>query len=647
MTDAAERAARGSTLDTQEPVADRADDPGRCGRTPRAHGARRPARAAGAHRRHRGLAALGRGGDRTRGRGGRLRPEGLGLAGRCAACVASCAKAAASWPSGCARSRAIRRSPSTSRTTSSPSAAAGPCSRSRLRRAAACRASCTTRPARGRRSSSSRSRRSRTRTGCARPRSPSATRWRGSSAISPRSSAGQAEQLIVLVEATAELDLVIARGTLSRGWRGALVTPSHDVVLRGARHPLLDRASAVPIDLELGSLRRARDQRAEHGRQDRGAEDARARRRALPVRPAATGGRGGAARLRRDPRRHRRRAVDRDEPLDLLRPPAEPRRDPRAGDGRVARAPRRDRRRHRPRRGCSARRGAARPPRDAGAAHRDDEPLRGAEGMGERRRRRRQRRHRDRSGDERAALHGDARPARDLPRAADGRAARAAGADRRGRARPHRAGAAAGRRARRRGRGSGARGAASFASAPPPSGGRRKRRAPKAQRAGRGAPGRDRAGAIVGGGRAAARPDAGRGGARGRAGRARGAARRDQGGAEARAGARPCRDAGRAEEGGRARPQARRGVGSSGSRVPLARPTRRAAGADRAARGGRPGRGARSRRQGDDRRDRRRRGDRARAGRPPHSRPARPASSRSRRDTGRSSRPSPPSRSGR
>ena len=67
--------------------------------------------------------------------------------------------------------------------------------------------------------------------------------------------AGQAEPLITLVRASAELDLVIARGTLSRGWRGALVTPSRDVVLRGARHPLLERTTAVPIDLELGSLR--------------------------------------------------------------------------------------------------------------------------------------------------------------------------------------------------------------------------------------------------------------------------------------------------------------------------------------------------------------------------------------------------------
>ena len=67
--------------------------------------------------------------------------------------------------------------------------------------------------------------------------------------------ASQAEELTTIVAATAELDLVLARGAVSRGWRGALVTESHDVVLRGARHPLLDRASAVPIDLELGRLR--------------------------------------------------------------------------------------------------------------------------------------------------------------------------------------------------------------------------------------------------------------------------------------------------------------------------------------------------------------------------------------------------------
>ena len=65
----------------------------------------------------------------------------------------------------------------------------------------------------------------------------------------------------------------------------------------------------------------------------------------------------------------------------------------------------------------------------------------------------------DRSGDERAALHGDARTPWHLARAPDGGAARAARADRRRCARPHRTGAAAGRRARRRGRGGRARGA--------------------------------------------------------------------------------------------------------------------------------------------------------------------------------------------
>ncbi len=61
--------------------------------------------------------------------------------------------------------------------------------------------------------------------------------------------------LAELVEATGEIDLAVARGTLSRGWRGAPVTVSDEVRLVEARHPLLDPASAVPIDLELGDLR--------------------------------------------------------------------------------------------------------------------------------------------------------------------------------------------------------------------------------------------------------------------------------------------------------------------------------------------------------------------------------------------------------
>jgi len=67
--------------------------------------------------------------------------------------------------------------------------------------------------------------------------------------------AGRAVPLRALVTAVAELDLAVARGSLSRGWHGAEVQVSDAVRLVGARHPLLDRAAAVPIDLELGDLR--------------------------------------------------------------------------------------------------------------------------------------------------------------------------------------------------------------------------------------------------------------------------------------------------------------------------------------------------------------------------------------------------------
>ncbi|HXV33675.1 MAG TPA: Smr/MutS family protein [Gaiellaceae bacterium] len=65
----------------------------------------------------------------------------------------------------------------------------------------------------------------------------------------------RADGIGALVAAAAEIDLALARGALSRSWRGAPVQPSAEVNLTGARHPLLDPASAVPIDLELGSLR--------------------------------------------------------------------------------------------------------------------------------------------------------------------------------------------------------------------------------------------------------------------------------------------------------------------------------------------------------------------------------------------------------
>jgi DNA mismatch repair protein MutS2 len=65
----------------------------------------------------------------------------------------------------------------------------------------------------------------------------------------------RAGDIRVLVEVAAEIDVALARGVLSRRWRGAPVEPSVEVNLLGARHPLLDPASAVPIDLELGPLR--------------------------------------------------------------------------------------------------------------------------------------------------------------------------------------------------------------------------------------------------------------------------------------------------------------------------------------------------------------------------------------------------------
>jgi DNA mismatch repair protein MutS2 len=58
-----------------------------------------------------------------------------------------------------------------------------------------------------------------------------------------------------LVEAAGVIDLAVAAGALSRGWAGTPVTIGERVRLVGARHPLLDPAAAVPIDLELDLLR--------------------------------------------------------------------------------------------------------------------------------------------------------------------------------------------------------------------------------------------------------------------------------------------------------------------------------------------------------------------------------------------------------
>jgi DNA mismatch repair protein MutS2 len=65
----------------------------------------------------------------------------------------------------------------------------------------------------------------------------------------------RAADLVAVVEACGAIDLALACGTLSRGWRGAAVEVGDAVRLLAARHPLLDRATAVPIDLDLGELR--------------------------------------------------------------------------------------------------------------------------------------------------------------------------------------------------------------------------------------------------------------------------------------------------------------------------------------------------------------------------------------------------------
>jgi DNA mismatch repair protein MutS2 len=67
--------------------------------------------------------------------------------------------------------------------------------------------------------------------------------------------ASSGDHLRLLVESTAEVDLALASGSLSRRWRGAPVSVSDEVRLLSVRHPLLDPATAVPIDLDLGDLR--------------------------------------------------------------------------------------------------------------------------------------------------------------------------------------------------------------------------------------------------------------------------------------------------------------------------------------------------------------------------------------------------------
>ena len=234
-----------------------------------------------------------------------------------------------------------------------------------------------------------------------------------------------AASLEALVIAAGELDLALASGVLSRGWNGAPVEISDEVRLLGARHPLLDAAHRGSDRARPRRLASARRQRPEHGRQDGRPEDARARRAAPPGGAAAARARSGPADLRPGAGGRRRRAVDRDEPLDVLCAPAQHRRDPRGRDGALARAARRARRRHRSGRGLRARAGAPRPAGAAGAADPRDDALRRAQGLGERDGRRRKRGDRVRRRVACAALPDRPRPARHVARAADRSAARA------------------------------------------------------------------------------------------------------------------------------------------------------------------------------------------------------------------------------
>ena len=64
-----------------------------------------------------------------------------------------------------------------------------------------------------------------------------------------------ADTLGELCAALAHHDLVLARARLSRQWKGCRVAHADHVHLEGARHPLLDPETVVPLDLPLSDVR--------------------------------------------------------------------------------------------------------------------------------------------------------------------------------------------------------------------------------------------------------------------------------------------------------------------------------------------------------------------------------------------------------
>ena len=98
----------------------------------------------------------------------------------------------------------------------------------------------------------------------------------------------RADVLRMSVEAVAAVDLAMAKARLAfalkatrpRLWRGKPAEsdghPTHRISLGRARHPLLDPATVVPIDIEIGEqLPGLADHRSQHGRENGGAQDRR------------------------------------------------------------------------------------------------------------------------------------------------------------------------------------------------------------------------------------------------------------------------------------------------------------------------------------------------------------------------------------
>ncbi len=147
------------------------------------------------------------------------------------------------------------------------------------------------------------------------------------------------------------------------------------IALLHARHPLMLLAErrCVANDLALDAGGTARHLRPERRRQDGRAQDGRARRGDGACRPPPHRRERQRDRLvHRRVHRHRRRAVTRARPVDVLRPHRQPARRARRSAAGRARADRRDRGRHRSRPGRVARPGRAR-----GAVRRRGDDARG------------------------------------------------------------------------------------------------------------------------------------------------------------------------------------------------------------------------------------------------------------------------------